>query len=31
MVMTYLRWKDGDTDKNKHKNWEIIVHEPKIC
>ena len=29
MVMTNLRWKDGDTDKNKaHKNWEIIVHEP---
>ena len=29
MVMTNLRWSEGDSDKNKtHKNWEMIVHEP---
>ena len=29
MVMTNLRWRDGDGKKNKvHKNWEMIVHEP---
>lgn len=29
MIMTNLRWRKGDSDKNKaHKNWEMIVHEP---
>ncbi|MDA7570589.1 hypothetical protein N8699_04315 [Flavobacteriaceae bacterium] len=29
MVMTNLRWRDGDGKKNKaHKNWEMIVDEP---
>ena len=29
MVMTNLRWRNGDRTKNKAaKNWEMIVHEP---
>jgi len=29
MVMTNLRWRNGDRTKNKAaKNWKMIVHEP---